>query len=216
VRCRRILTAITLAVLAMGGLSACQTKIGQAAAVGKVTLSDSDLTSYLKPGTGPYTPQGSSQQVVPKVLVLTTWVRTQLLNSAIGDRGGPATTAELNGARAAVQTQSPVQQAEESYARYGFENKFGDLLFDETVRLVVLVQRLAKGITATQALQVLQGSQGSQVNNAIGSAIAKANKAVQISPRYGKWDARSVALSAKKSGAPDLTSGAPSFVKFGA
>jgi hypothetical protein len=207
VRCRRILTAFTLAVLAMGVLSACQTKIGQAASAGGATLSNSDLASYLKPGTGPYTPAGSTQQVVPKVLVLTTWARTQLLNSAINDKGGPATTSELNSARAAVQAQNPVQQAEKSYARYGFANKFGDLLFDETVRLVVLVERLANGITAAQALQVLQGSQSAQVNNAIGSSIAKANKAVQISPRYGRWDVKTVAVSATRSGAP-------AFVKF--
>jgi hypothetical protein len=206
VRCRRTLTAITLAVVTMGALSACQTKIGQAAAVEGATLSDSDLSSYLKPGTGPYTDQ-SNQRVVPKLLVLTTWIRTELLNAAIAEHGGAATTPELNGARAAIEaTNGTEQQAEQSYTKYGYETKFGDLLFDETVRLVVLVERLAKGASATQALQALQ--QNSQVNQAIGGAIAKFTKKVELSPRYGTWDPAKVKVSDTKSGAPD-------FVKLG-
>ena len=71
----------------MGALSACQTKVGQAAAANGATLSDSDLTSYLEPGPA-RTPTRPGQQVVPKILILTTWIRTQLLDAAIAAHGG--------------------------------------------------------------------------------------------------------------------------------
>ena len=80
-RFRRALTVLVLAVLALGTLTACRTKIGQAASVNGVSFSDSDLGSYLRPGAGPYT--ASNQRVVPKVLILTTWIRTQLIDAAI-------------------------------------------------------------------------------------------------------------------------------------
>src|SRR6476659_2012173 len=179
VRFRRILTAITLAVLAMGALSACETKVGQAAAANGATLSDSDLSSYLQAGTGPYT-DSSGQRVVPKILVLTTWIRTQLLNAAIAAHGGAATTGELNAANSAVQATNSIDQAEKAYARYGYTNKFGDLLFDQTVRIVVLVERLSKTNDPAKALQFLTSG---QANNAIGSTIVATHTPVDLSPR---------------------------------
>ncbi len=204
VRCRRILTAITLAVLAMGALSACQTKVGQAAAANGATLSDSDVTSYLQAGTGPYK-DSSGQRVVPKILVLTTWIRTQLLNAAIAAHGGAATTSELNAANSAVQAGNSIDQAEKAYAKYGYTNKFGDLLFDQTVRLVVLVERLSKTHNPTKALQLLSSG---QAGNAIGSTIAATKTPVDVSPRYGTWDARSLAVNgSSKAGQPEFVIG---------
>ena len=204
VRFRRILTAVVLAVLAMGGLSACQTKVGQAAATNGATLSDSDLTSYLKAGTGPYT-DSSGQRVVPKVLVLTTWIRTQLLNAAIAAHGGEATTSELNAANSAVQAGNSIDQAEKAYAKYGYTNKYGDLLFDQTVRLVVLVERLAKTDDPTKALQLLSSG---QAGNTIGATILATKTPVDLSPRYGTWDARSLSVNGStKAGQPDFVIG---------
>jgi hypothetical protein len=204
VKCRRILTALTLAVLAMGALSACQTKVGQAAAANGATLSDSDLSSYLEPGTGPYT-DSSGQHVVPKILILTTWIRTQLLNAAIAAHGGAATSSELNAANSAVQAGNSIDQAEKAYAKYGYTNKFGDLLFDQTVRLVVLVERLSKTNDPTKALQLLSGG---QAGNAIGSTIVATHTPVEVSPRYGEWDARSLAVDGSaKAGVPDFVTG---------
>ena len=203
-KCRRILTAITLAVLAMTALSACQTKVGQAAAANGATLSDSDLNSYLQPGAGPYT-DSSNQRVVPKILILTTWIRTQLLNAAIAAHGGAATTSELNAANSAVQAGNSIDQAEKTYAKYGYTNKFGDLLFDQTVRIVVLVERLSRNSDPTRALQLLSSG---QANNAIGSTIVATKAPVEVSPRYGVWDLRSLSVNGSgKAGAPDFVIG---------
>src|ERR1700744_3064129 len=92
VRFRRVLTVLTLAVLALSTLTACRTKIGQAAEVGSATLSDSALAGLVEPGSAPYTDQ--SGQVVPKLNALTTWVRNELIKAAIASRGGAASTDE--------------------------------------------------------------------------------------------------------------------------
>ena len=158
-----------------------------------MTLSDSDLGSYLRPGAGPYTDSSSHQLVVPKILILTTWIRTQLIDAAISEHGGGATTTELNAADSAVQSGSTRDQAEKAYAKYGYTNKFGDLLFDQTVRIVVLVERLSKNSNPSKALQLLSTSQ--QVNSAIGSTVAAAHAPVSVSPRYGVWVPRSLSVN---------------------
>lgn len=207
VRVRRILTALALAVLAAGALTACQTKVGQAAAVDGTTISDNDLSSYVKPGTTTYT-DSNGQPVVPKVLVLTTWIRTQLLNAAIEKRGGEPTTAELNQARAAVQAMGTVEQAEQSYAKRGYQNKFGDLVFDQYTRLVILVERVDHTHDAAKAMQLLQNDQAT--NTAVSNVISGTHAKVDVSPRYGAWDARSLSVSSQGN------SGAPPFVDFSA
>jgi hypothetical protein len=204
VRFRRTLTVLALAVLALSTLTACRTKIGQAASVNGVTFSDSDLGSYLRPGAGPYT--ASNQRVVPKILILTTWIRTQLIDAAIAKRGGNVTPAELNAANAVVQTGGSVDQAEKAYSKYGYTNKFGDLLFDQTARIVVLVERLSKNSDPTKALQLLRTSQ--QVNTAIGSVIVALHAPVEVSPRYGVWVERSLSVNGSgKAGAPGFVIG---------
>jgi hypothetical protein len=204
VRFRRILSLLTLVAVAAATLTACQTKLGQAASVNGVILSDSDLGTYLQPGAGPYT-DSSQQRVVPKILILTTWIRTQLIDAAIAEHGGTATPAELNAANSAVQAANSIGQAEKAYAKYGYTNKFGDLLFDQTVRIVVLVERLAKNSDPAKALQLLSSG---QANNAIGSTIVATHAPVEVSPRYGVWAPRSLSVNGSgKAGAPDFVIG---------
>lgn len=205
-KARRILTALLVTVLALGALTACRTKVGQAASVNGVTMSDSELSSFVQPGATPYT-DSNGQRVVPKQLVLTTWVRTQLLDAAMEQKGGTPSTAELNQARAAVQTTGTVEQAEQAYAKQGFTNKFGDLVFDQYTRLVLLAQRVSRATSATKAFQLLQSDQAT--NTAVSNAIRNTHARVDISPRYGRWDARTLSVSAQP------TSGAPPFIDFG-
>jgi hypothetical protein len=188
----------------MCALSACQTKVGQAASANGATLSDSDLSSYLQPGAGPYT-DSSHQRVVPKILILTTWIRTQLLNAAITAHGGAPTTTELNAANSSVQAGNSIDQAEKAYAKYGYTNKFGDLLFDQTVRIVVLVERLSHNSNPDKALQLLSSG---QLGNTIGTAIQQTTAPVDVSPRYGKWEVRSLSVDGSaKAGTPDFVIG---------
>jgi hypothetical protein len=203
VRLRRILSACLLAVLAVTGLTACQSKVGQAASVDSQQLSDSDLSGYIQPGTTPYNDPNSGTQVVPKLFVVENWVRNALVAAAIKAKGGEPTSAELNAARAALLGRSSIDQAEQAYTKLGYTKKFGDLIVDQSALLVVLIQRIAPGISTSQAISVLQNGQaGSQLIKAINAAKAK----IDVSRRYGNWDAKSLSVTG---------SGAPDFVDFG-
>lgn len=205
-RFRRLLSVLTLVALALSALTACQTKVGQAAEVNGVTLSDSALSDFVQPGARPYT-DSSGSQVVPKLNALTNWVRNQLIEATITAHGGEATTQELNNARSVINQVGLPGQVEKANSGHGYSDSFFALLDDQYVLLVVLIQRLAKKGTAAQAFKVLQSG---QANQAFVNAIDAMHTKVEISPRYGTWD--------QKGGlhvSDDPTAGAPDFVSFG-
>ncbi len=135
VRFRRLLSAVTLLAVALGGLTACQTKVGQAVAVGGQTLSDSSLSGYVEPGASPYVDQQNAQ-VVPKLNALTNWVRNRLIEAAIAAHGGAVTTQELNNAKAVVVQAGLPKQIEQANRSHGYTSKFYDLLTEQYALLV--------------------------------------------------------------------------------
>ena len=110
-RLRRTLTVAVLAAIAVSGLSACQNKVGVAASVAGERLSDSQLSTYVKPGAAPYADQSGTGTVVPKVYAVQNWMEDRLFVRAVANKGGPATKAELLSARAAVLAGRPIAQA---------------------------------------------------------------------------------------------------------
>ena len=206
-RFRRILTVLTLVVLAASTLTACETKVGQAADVGGATLSDSTLAEYVQPGAVPYTDQ-SGEKVVPKLNALTTWVRNELLKATIAAHGGPVTTDELNAAHNVIVDAGVPDQAAKANRGNGYASGFFDMLTEQYTLLTVLVERLAKTSDAAKAFNLLQSG---QANQAFSAAIVAAKTPVEISPRYGTWDASRLSVS---SFANDPHAGAPEFVHF--
>ena len=205
-RFRRLLSAVTVLAIALCGLTACQTKVGQAAAVNGQTLSDSALTGYVEPGASPYVDQ-QNQQVVPKLNVLTTWIRNRLLEATIAEHGGPATTQELNNAKSVVVQSGLPKQIEKANSSFGYTTKYYDLLTEQYTLLVVLIERLAKTSDAGQAFNLLQSG---RANQAFQAAINATKTPVELSKRYGTWDEKTLEVSS------DPTAGSPGFVTFGA
>jgi hypothetical protein len=203
VRLRRTLTVAALAALAMGGLSACETKVGMAASANSQRISNSELASYVKPGAKPYTPQNSTTQVVPKLYALENWIDNILFNDTISANGGPATSAERSAAQAVVLGERSVADFESYYENLGYTKKFGELIVEQSTTIIILVQRLGK-LTPQQAIATLQqGGSGP----AIIQAVNQTHPVVEVSPRYGEWNAATLSLSA------DPAAGLPSFVQ---
>jgi hypothetical protein len=203
VRFRRTLSAATLAVLAMGGLSACQTKVGMAASAAGHRLSDSDLTTYVQAGAAPYTDQNSNTTVVPKLFALENWVNLQLFTAAVTAKGGAPKPAELAGSKTAILGGRSMTAFEKIYTKLGYTKKLADLILNQGSTLVVLVERLAPGITADQAIQALQSGQaGATLVKTVNATKPK----VVVSPRYGAWDPTLLSLNA------DPRAGLPNFV----
>jgi hypothetical protein len=205
VRFRRTVTAATLAVLAMGGLSACETKVGMAASVVGTRLSNSDLSTYVQAGAAPYTDSGSSVTVVPKLFALENWINLQLFTEAVKSKGGAPKSGELATAQTAILGGRSQATFEKLYTKMGYTKKLADLILQQGATLVVLVERLAPTLSATQAISALQSG---QANATIVKTVNAKKPEVIVSPRYGKWDSAQLALSA------DPNAGAPGFVQF--
>jgi hypothetical protein len=205
VRFRRTLSAATLAVLAAGTLTACQTKVGLAASAAGHRLTDSQLASYVQAGAKPYTDQNSSTPVVPKLFALENWINLELFSAAVEHRGGAATPAELDTARTAILGGRSDSDFEKAYTKLGYTAKLADLILDQGSALVVLVERLAPGLSPQQAISALQSGQAGSL---LVKAVNDKKPQVDVSPRYGTWDPSRLALS------QDPNAGAPSFVHF--
>jgi hypothetical protein len=189
----------------MGGLSACQTKVGLAASAVGHRLSDTDLNSYIKPGAAPYTEQGSTTQIVPKVFALGNWINLELFTAAVENKGGSPKSTELAAAQTAILGGRSAASFEKLYTKMGYTKKLGDLILRQGATLVVLVERIAPGITAAQAISALQSG---QANASLIKAVNAKNPKVDVSRRYGTWEPKSLAISS------DPTSGLPSFVHY--
>jgi hypothetical protein len=199
-----MLTVATLAALAMGGLSACQTKIGMAASAGQHRLSDSDLAGYVQAGAAQYTDQNSSTPVVPKLFALENWINLQLFSDAVASKGGAPKAGELATAGTAVLGGRSKGAFEKVYTKLGYTKRLADLILQQGSTLIVLVERLAPGLTAAQAISALQNG---QANTTIIKTVDATKSKVIVSPRYGAWDQANLALSTA------ANSGLPSFVQ---
>lgn len=204
VRFRRTLTAVSLAALAMTGLSACQTKIGLAASASGHRLSDSDLAKYIKAGAAPYTDQSSGAKVTPKLYALENWIDDQLFTDTAIKHGGAPSTQDLTAAKAAVLGSRSSDDYTTFYGGLGYTPSFSDLIINQSSMLVILVERIGD-VSATDAIKILQSGQAGPT---LLKAVSATKPQVTVSPRYGAWDPKGLSLSA------DPSAGTPGFVTF--
>jgi hypothetical protein len=204
VKLRRILTVVPLLALAMGALSACETKVGLAASASGQRLTNSGLAGYVKPGAKPYTDQNTGTKVTPKLYALENWIDYRLFSATLAAHGGPATDQEASTARTAVLGSQTANDYAKFYGKLGYTRAFSELILDQSSTLVVLVERLGQ-LSPAQAIQVLRNGQAS---TPLLQAVNATKPKVVVSPRYGEWDASRLSLSAEPG------SGAPGFVIF--
>jgi hypothetical protein len=207
VRARRMLSLIAAAVLAAVALTGCQTKVGLAASVNSVELTDSDLGSYVQPGAKPFR-TSSGATIVQKTFALNTWLVAQNYVAAIDAHGGPATARENAGARAIELGTHQLSEVEAQFTQYGFTAQMGDLQLFELTRQVILAQRLlGNGASPSRAIAALKTNRVSATR--VHRAIQKAAPAVTVSPRYGTWSTDDLALRSQP------RDGLPTFVHVG-
>lgn len=201
----RMLSMAAAAVLAVAGLSACTSKVGQAAVVEGHRLSDSSLSSYLQTGAKVYTDSASNTSVVPKLYVLESWIDDQLFQRAVEAKGGAIQAGELSTVRGLVLGTGTVADVSKYYRKLGYADRFAALFVHEQEMVVLLVKRLAPTLPDSQVIPALQSG---QVGSALLAAVAKLKPDVSVSGRYGKWDAKKLSLT-QTAGA-----GLPGFVTF--
>jgi hypothetical protein len=206
VKLRRLLTAAVTGVLALGVLTACETKVGLAASAEGQRLTNSSLAGFVQPGAKPYTDNSTNPPttVTPKLFALENWIDNQIFASTVAKHGGAATPAELSTARSAVLGSHTVADYQKFYGSQGYTKPFADLILDQSALLVVLVERLAH----TSAANAIQALNSSQIGSTLLKTITATNPKVEVSPRYGAWIPSKLSLST------DPGAGAPSFVMF--
>ncbi|MDQ2750143.1 MAG: hypothetical protein M3Y44_11570 [Actinomycetota bacterium] len=192
------LTAAT--ALAMGALSGCDSKVGQAAIVGDQRISESDLGKYLSPqGANASVLAAASkagQTVTPKTEVVQILVQQELFQRALAKNGGVPTKGELATLhdQAAATFLGATQKGADldsflkgAQGNYGY----GAAYAAQLLRTVELEAALAVKIKA-QSLADLT------------AAVDKLKLKVEVNPRYGKWDAKTLTLGGPSSNIPDF------------
>ncbi|MCW2644663.1 MAG: hypothetical protein JWP07_772 [Pseudonocardiales bacterium] len=192
------MTAVT--ALAMGGLTACDSKVGQAAIVGGHRISESDLSKYVSPaGAAPSVLAAAAkagQSVYPKTEVVQILIQQQLFERTLAKNGGVPTKGEL----AALHDQAAATflgtqltgAALDSYLKsaqgsYGYGSSYAQAL----LHTIELEAALAVKVKA-QSLADLA------------AAVNKLNITVEVNPRYGKWDPKNLTLGGPTSNIPDF------------
>jgi hypothetical protein len=175
VRLRRI-AAGAAAALALCGLAACSTKAGAAAFVGGTRISDADVNQYLTVQSTPYS-NGQGSEVRPRVVVLQTLIAQQLLDKALAADGGPPSQEELDQVRDSVLQGATDEQLTAQITKSNFTASFEPVY----VRTQELFAVYGERSHATSADAVIE-------------SVNKHNIGVQVSPRYGTWDAEQFGL----------------------
>jgi hypothetical protein len=164
--------------VALTGLAACNTKPGAAAFVGETRIPDSDVTSYLTVQSTPYS-NGNGSEIRPRVVVLQTLIVQQLLEQALAAGGGPASQSELNQMRDSVLQGATEEQLTAQITKSNYTASFEPVY----IRTQELFGVYGNRIHATSA-------------DAVIASVNKHDIGVEVSPRYGTWDAAQFALQA--------------------
>ena len=165
------------AALALGGLAACgNSKAGAAAFVGGTRISDADVNRYLTVRSTPYS-SGQGQEIRPRVVVLQTLILQQLLSKALVASGGPASQSELDQVHDSVLQGATEEQLTSEITKSNFTASF-EPVYLRTQELFAVYGERARATSADAAI----------------NSINKRGIGVQVSPRYGTWDASQFGL----------------------
>jgi hypothetical protein len=188
----RTLTIATLVALSPVLLTACQSKIGEAASVNGHRISDNEVASYVSgAGADPSAAAAAQSKVQPRTQALEQLVQVRVFQDTLAQRGGEPTDKQLAAGRAKVTTLSD-RALTKRLESLGFTGRAEQLF----LRNAELQYVLARRVKATQLSDLV-------------AAVRKAGVAVTVSGRYGRWRPKALAIDARGA------AGLPGFVSFG-
>ena len=200
----RALAVTTALALAATGLTACTSKIGQAAVVGSDRISTKTVDTYINPAgpTADALANLQGQPPAPRVTVLQILIVNKLLRSALATTPAGVPSASVlraehdevaNNISQGAATGDAFDQTEASkFLALGFRSSFFPLFMETNELEFVLIK---ENNVTTQAQ--------------FDDLVRKAHQSVTVSPRYGSWNAAQLSLSS------DAKSGRPSFLTIG-
>jgi hypothetical protein len=168
-------------LLVTAGLSACQTHVGAAAYVGGFRISEKTVDSFLTARAKPYvaTTSTGSETIVPKPYVLTLLLEQRIFEQTLTQLGGAPTTAELTKAHNTVLANTTDAAVASQFTSHGFAASLEPMLIKTVELNQLLSDRSTTTAARTKAVALLQ----------------KIGATARVSPRYGKWDLKTFAVS---------------------
>jgi len=184
VRIVRVVGVFAAAVLAVTGLSACQSKVGAAAFVGSTRISESTVGKYISSTAAPTVSDTTGALDSPRSDALGTLIQVALFNRLLkSEPAGAPTAAQLDAAGVTVlagSSYSSLGALEDAVVVSGFTRAYGALLLDQAAKQSIVTTRLKDPGDGSVALP----------------ALVKLNVHVTTSPRYAAWDDSTLSVGA--------------------
>jgi hypothetical protein len=171
----RLVAVLPVLSLACVGLTGCDSKAGTAAVVSGHKISETQLSSYLRPDAPPVRSSDGSSSIVAKTFALQYLVQNEVFSALLAANGSPVTEADLATAKTSVLHGGDEQVLTDQITKAGFTSKFEPVVLRNHELLTLLQAKLTSNQQAT-------------------AAIAKLRQGVSISPRYGSWNQQSLSL----------------------
>lgn len=195
-----VVAAAAAIALVVGGLSACDTKVGQAAIVDGHHISESDLAGYVTLA-GPSSQvlakaSTAGQSVDPKIDVIQILIQRRLFEQALEKNGGLPTSGELaalhdRAAATFLGTQLTGTKLDNylqgTQGSFGYAAKYAN----ELLNTIELEAALAVRIQASSLADLT-------------AAVNKLHATVQVNPRYGTWNPSTLSMGGPTSTVPDF------------
>ena len=189
----RTLGLLAVASGAVLSLAACEVKPGAAAFVGDERITEAEVAGYVTP-TATASPDTSGQSLTPRAQVVSTLVSTSVFRAYLGKQGGVPDAAALAASRDAAFTTVTGQAApnldtfRKNLEGIGFAARFIDVYVTQVELEYEAIQRSK----ATSLAELVK-------------AVSASSPAPKVSPRYGSWQASSLALAGSTSTPAYLT-----------
>ena len=184
VRPLRLVSVLCVALLAVATLTACQTRAGAAAFVGKTRISETTVNRYLARDAATSTDSSTGEVDNPKSDVLTTLIRTALLDELFPTIPGSHPTAgELDAGRTKAMSAlgiTSLGQLEQEAESGGYTKAYAAVFLDEQTKVTVLTTLLK------------DPGDGSVIT----PAVTKLHAKISVSPRYGTWQDSNLSVGA--------------------
>lgn len=190
------LLCVVAVIVAAALLSSCRTHVGVAASVDGHRITETQVNDYVPSSAQAVTVRqsnGSTLSIPPRAFVLNILIKERLFSKILAKTPAKAPTdGQLQAAVSQYLGGKTMKQAAQQLAAPGFTKEFD--------RRIVETQ-----VLATQLNDLFQRG----VN--LDAIVKKLNFPVSVNPRYGKWDARALNMSAKSNaGLPDFVRLQPS------
>lgn len=184
----RTISVVAAAALAVAGLSACRTSVGQAARIDGHQVSESQVNDYLTTKAKPISSSDGSSSIAPRPFVVDILIQERLYQKVLAAApSGAPTKAQLTTLQHQYLSGKSVKATVEKLGAVGYSSSFDSKIIDVQVMGTLLNEEQQQGVD-------------------VNSIVEKIRFPVSVNPRYGTWNSKNLRFDAGP------TAGLPSYL----